>query len=96
MTRRKVINKYLDQLFEKAKIRRGEDIGINILIGDKMLYALGHRDGNPKSNYFSRSEFNFIKNMFGLSEGETVEIIREYLANNVEPFLFHLPFHPTL
>lgn len=96
MTRKELVFSYLDRLFENSKIIRSEDGGINVLIGDSILYALGHRDGKPKGNHFSRREFNFIKNMFGLNEGQTADFIREYLAINVEPFLSELPFHPYL
>lgn len=86
---------YLDLLFSKCKVVDNSEM-IKVTRGKEIICKINlGSDSYPKIN-FSHSEFSFIKNMFAISEGDTVEFIRDYLSENFVNDFTYYGFFPSL
>lgn len=100
MNKKELVFQYLDMLFkgsEKTYIPTGGGLLFRITKnGDVIISISVSRKKIGKQIHFSDSEFYFIKNMFGLNEGDTVDYIRDYVSDNIDSEYSNSPFHPYL
>lgn len=88
---------YLDLIFKDADITRSK-FGI---IGGKrkgekiFTTSLNYKD-EIVSISFSHSIFRFLINMFGISEGDVADYIKEYLTMKLGIDVNDVPFHPSI
>lgn len=103
LSMKKIVYKYLNHIFQKTEITSEETEHGKVYRGvigtDTTLFRTQFQErpkGLRSSIHFSWGEFHLIKSMFSLETGETVDIIRDYLGDKIDPKLYDLPFHPYL
>lgn len=88
---------YLDLIFKDADISRSKFGNIGSKRKGETIFttSLNRRNDIVIIN-FSGSIFRFLLNMFGLSEGDAADYIKEYLTMKLGVDVNDVPFHPSI
>ena len=102
MTRKDVVFKYLDGIFENAEISSSDtNYGTMYRVffnNSKRAILISKLRKSDKKLiiFFNEQEFSFIRNIFGLFRVEATEFIKEYLSERIDPDMKDRPFIPGL